>query len=127
MAVVEPLAARSHWDGAGLAMLLGAVLAGPAAWGLNLMVNYSLVKPACAAGSSFVLAAVSMGAVGASVAGIVLSWRCWRRLRHAGTTEGGRVVDRSYFLALLGVVLNAFFVLLISVSAVALFVVSPCE
>ena len=124
---MEPFAARSHWDGAGLAMLVGGVLAGPSAWGLNLMANYSLVKPACAAGSSSVLTAVSIGALGATIAGMALSWRCWRRLRDGGTIAGGRVVDRSYFLAVVGVILNAFFVLLIGVSAVAQFVVSPCE
>ena len=127
MAVTGPLDARSHWEGAGLAMLIVGFLAGPAAWGLNLMVTYSLVKPACAAGSPFMLTAVSIGALAATVAGAVVSWRCWLRLRTAGTTEGGRIVDRSRFLALSGLVLNLFFVLLIVVTAVPHFVLSPCE
>src|SRR5687767_13510588 len=109
MAVSEPLPARQHWDGAGLAMLVGAFLAGPSAWGLNLLLNYSLVKPACAAGSVFVLTAVSVAAILMTIAGGFVSWRCWLGLRESGTTEGGRVVDRSYFLAVTGMVLNAFF------------------
>jgi hypothetical protein len=127
MAVSEPFAARHHWDGAGLAMLVGAFLAGPAAWGFNLLVNYSLVKPACAAGSPFLLTAVSVAALAVTIAGAMVSWRCWLGLREAGTTEGGRVADRSYFLAVTGMVLNGFFVLLIAISTVPHFVVSPCE
>lgn len=127
MAVTDLLPARSHWDGAGLAMLVGGFLAGPAAWGLNLMVNYSLVKPVCATGSPFILTAVSIAALALTLTGAFASWRCWLRLRDAGTGEGGKVVDRSYFLALTGMVLNMFFVLLIAVSTVPHFVVSPCE
>jgi hypothetical protein len=127
MAVSEPYSARSYWEAGGLAALVGAFLAGPAAWGLNLMVNYSLVKPACAAGSPLVLTAVSVAALAVTCAGAVGSWRCWLKLRDVGTTEGGRIVDRSYFVALAGIVLNLFFVLLISVSVVPHFVLSPCE
>jgi hypothetical protein len=127
MAVTEPFPARSHWEGAGLAMLIGGFLAGPAAWGLNLMVNYSLVKPACAAGSAFILTVVSLIALAVTGAGGLVSWHCWQQLRAGGTGAGGRIVDRSYFVALVGVALNLFFVLLIAVSTVPHFVLSPCE
>ena len=127
MAVTDPYPARTYRDGSGLALLLGGFLAGPVAFGLNLMVNYSLVQPACAAGSPFVLTAVSLGALAATCTGAGISWRCWQQLRQFGTIEGGRTVDRSYFVALTGTVLNGFFVLLIAVMAVPHFVVSPCE
>ena len=127
MAVIEPFPARSYWDGAGLALLIAGFLAGPTAWGLNLMVNYSLVKPVCAAGSPWVLTAVSAAALGTTCAGAIVSWRCWLRLRDDGNTEGARTVDRSYFIAVTGMVLNAFFILLITVSIVPHYVVSPCE
>jgi hypothetical protein len=127
MVVTNPFPAREYWDGAGLAMLLGGFLAGPTAWGVNLMVNYSLVKPACSAGSSLILTVVSLLAIAATSGGALVSWHCWRRLRHGGTTEGGQVVDRSYFIAVMGMVLNLFFVLLLVVSTVPHVVLSPCE
>jgi len=127
MAVIEPFPARSYWDGAGLAMLVGGFLAGPTAWGLNLMVNYSLVKPACSAGSPWVLTVVSVVALVTTCAGALVSRRCWLRLRDGGNAQGGRTIDRSYFIALAGMVLNVFFVLLIAISIVPHYVVSPCE
>ena len=127
MAVTDPFPARNYWEGAGLALLIGGFLAGPTAWGLNLMVNYSLVKPACAAGSPVILTVVSLAALAVTAAGALVSWRCWRRLQDGATTEGGRIVDRSYFVAVAGMVLNLFFILLIAVTIVPHYVVSPCE
>jgi hypothetical protein len=127
MAVSDPYPARSYWEGSGLARLIGGFLAGPAAFGISLMANYSLVKPACAAGSTLVLTAVSVGALAVTCAGALVSWRCWQQLHDLGTTEGGRIVDRSYFIAVTGMVLNGFFVLLIAVMIVPHYVLSPCE
>ena len=127
MAVSNPYPARSYWEGGGLVALIAGFLAGPAAWGLSLMANYSLVKPACAAGSTVVLTAISISALAVTCAGAAISWRCWLKLRGVGTTGGGRIVDRSYFAALVGMVLNSFFVLLIAVSVVPHYVLSPCE
>ena len=119
--------ARQYWDDIGLVKLLTGVFAGPLAWGLNLEVNYSLVKWACASGRVPLLTLVSIVALIVVMAGFALSWRCWRELDDRARLHGGRVVDRSYFLAVSGLGLNALFALLIATSMSLHGIVSPCE
>jgi hypothetical protein len=118
--------ARQYWDDVGLVKLLAGVFAGPIAWGLNLEVNYSLVKWACASGQVMVLTLVSVVAFIAVAAGFAASWRCWTRLPDDTDLRGDRVIDRSYFLALTGLALNALFAVLILTGLALHGVVSPC-
>lgn len=101
------------------------MLSGPAAWALNQLVGYALVKPACSADARFVLVAVAAVAFAITVAGGWKAWTLWRRLRHA-SPDGGRREDRSQLLALGGVTLNALLGLLILTSGAAIFLVGPC-
>jgi hypothetical protein len=119
--------ARQYWDDIGLLKLLTGVFVGPLAWGLNLEINYSLVKWACNSGRAPVLTLVSLIALLAVVGGLVLSWRCWTELREAASLRGGSSIDRSYFLALAGLGLNALFVVLIATSASLHAIVDPCQ
>jgi len=118
--------ARQYWDDIGLVKLLAGVFAGPVAWGLNLEVNYSLVKWACESRQVMVLTLVSVVAFIAVAAGFTLAWRCWTRLRVDADPRGARVIDRSYFLALAGLGLNALFAVLIVTSVALHGVVGPC-
>jgi hypothetical protein len=127
MAVMRAEVARPYWDGAGLAKLLAALFIGPAAWGLNLQINYSLVKWACASGRSLVLPLCSLAALMLVAAGFFLSWRALVRLNEEADVRGDRVIDRSYFLAVAGLWLNALFALLVLTSGSLHFVVNPCE
>jgi hypothetical protein len=119
--------ARQYWDDIGLVKLLVGVFVGPFAWGLNLTINYSLVKWACGAERGAVLTLVSVIALITVVAGFAVSWRCWTRLHDKADLQGARVVDRSYFLALVGLSLNALFALLILTGVFLHGVVNPCE
>jgi hypothetical protein len=120
-------AARPYWDDIGLVKLLAGLSLGPAAWLLNLQVNYSLVKWACASGNPQLLPIFSAAALALVIGGLGLSWWCFSRLREQAAPSGGRVVDRSYFLAVAGLWLNALFALLILTSGSLHFIVSPCE
>lgn len=120
-------AARPYWDDIGLVRLLFGVFIGPAAWALNLEVNYSLVKWSCRAEAPHVLPMMSAGALALAVAGVIVSWRAFGELRTQSDLQGGRVPDRSYFLAIAGIGLNAVFVLLIVTSGLLHFIVGPCE
>jgi hypothetical protein len=120
-------AARPYWDEIGLVKLLAGLFIGPAAWLLNLQVNYSLVKWACASGHAEVLPAFSGAAFALVAGGFILSWGCFSRLRGQADPRGGQVADRSYFLAVAGLWVNAVFTLLIVTSGSLHFIVSPCE
>jgi hypothetical protein len=120
-------AARQYWDDIGLMKLLAGVFIGPAAWALNLEINYSLVTFACASETPQLLPLLSAAALTLVAGGFALSWQCWTRL-HGGADLGGpRVVDRSHFLAVAGLGLNALFALVILTSGALHFIVSPCE
>ena len=118
--------AESYWNDRGLLLLWLSVLSGPAAWALNQLIGYALVKPVCAADARFALVAVATGTLAATVAGGWTAWALLRQLRNANPT-GGRVEDRSHMLAVGGVTLNALLGLLILTWAASLFLLSPCE
>jgi hypothetical protein len=117
---------ENYWDDRGLLLLWLTVLSGPAAWALNQLIGYALVKPVCAADARFVLVLVAAGAFALTAAGGWTAWTLLRRLRDANP-KGARAEDRSLLLAVGGVALNALLGLLILTSAASLFLLSPCE
>jgi hypothetical protein len=118
--------ARSYWDGRGLILLWLAMAAGPAAWALNQLLGYALVKPVCRADSVGTLAVLAVVALAITAAGAAVSWSHAMTLKHAHL-KGERFEDRSLMLAVSGVALNALLALLIVTSAVAPAFLSPCE
>jgi hypothetical protein len=117
---------QSYWDGRGLVLLWLGMAAGPAAWALNQLAGYALVKPVCradAVGTLVILAAVAMLF---TAAGAAVAWSHALKLRHADL-KGERPEDRSLMLAVSGVALNALLALLIITSASAPVFLSPCE
>jgi len=123
---VETYPSRDYWEQRGLALLWFAVLAGPAALFANQLAGYALVKWACASGHTFVLTAIAVAMLGVALAGAWVGWRCRERLRDA-TEYGGRIIDRSYFLAIVGIGLALVNALVIVMQAYPHFLLSPCE
>ena len=118
--------AKSYWDDRGLLLLWLGVLSGPAAWALNQLIGYALVKPACAGHAGPMLTLVSAATLAVIIVGAAISWSCLVRLRDANLT-GARVEDRSYFMALGGLSLNVLLGLLVLTAATSPFLLSPCE
>ena len=102
------------------------ILSGPSGWALNQLAGYALVKPACAGDASAMLLVVSAVALAITITGGVISWSCLAKLRDANEA-GGRVEDRSMFLAVTGVGLNALLGLLVLTAAASPIFLSPCE
>jgi hypothetical protein len=117
---------RDYWDGRGLVLLWLSVISGPAAWALNQLIGYALVKPSCAAGTPVALLGVSAVTLGVTLGGAWVAWWCFLRLRDADIA-GDRREDRSKFVAVSGVGLNLLLALLIVTAASAQFLLSPCE
>jgi hypothetical protein len=131
-------AARDYWEDKGLMLLWFSVLSAPTAWAIDQLTSYALVKPVCFADATFTLTAISMAAMALVIAGGLVGRACLNRLRPdvldgsaqpagAATDDGGRRVDRSYFLAVIGIGFNILVGLLIVFATIPHFVLSPCE
>lgn len=120
-------AARSHWEHAGLAMLIAGFLLPPFAWLLDLQVSYAMLKWTCEHDRRALILLMPLGSLALVALGAGLSWTCWRDLRGRAQGDGGRMEDRSYFLALAGLAMSAVFALLILTSITPRYLLSPCE
>jgi hypothetical protein len=117
-------------------LLWFAVLAGPAAWATQLVVNYSLEEIfACSPGvrtegeilgipvTAFALAVTGVLAVMALAAGIV-SVGCYRRTRSLGDDDTS---DRSRWMAVVGVMNSVLYFLIVLVSFAPPLILGICE
>jgi hypothetical protein len=118
--------ARDYWDDWGLALLWTSMLLGPLGVSLDLLAGYALVKPLCASGDPEMLRLLSLAALSCAVIGIVVGASCFARLRQTAVDDGGRVIDRSYFTALVAIGFNVLCVILIMTAGGARFIMS-CE
>jgi hypothetical protein len=117
---------HGYWEQWGLARLWFAVLAGPVAVALNMLIGYALVKWACAGGRTYVLTSVAVVTLALALSGTWVGWTCRAQIGDANE-HGGRIVDRSYFVALVAIGLSALTALLVVMQAYPHFVLSPCE
>jgi hypothetical protein len=104
-----------------------ALLAGPAAASLQLSVNYALVKWACAAGASWVLALLTTSFLAIAVAGIALG------TVHFTGVSGEHPVAQTWsaqsrkLLAVIAIGLNALIAVFLINTLIAIATLSPCE
>jgi hypothetical protein len=105
-------------------MIWFALLAGPVAWALRQLASYALVTPACRLGGTQPLVAIAATMLGLTLIGTWVGARCLVRSRHS---RDGAVAVRASFMAMVAMGLNLLVALLIALSTVAEFVLSPCE
>ena len=116
----------------GLVLQWFAVLAGPVAWSAQFLVSYSVTDTgACAPAAPHFLASgglrpviVATSALTAAVTlvALVVSYRCWKRLRRQDPTTG----ERASWLAIVGMMTNGLFLLMILGSFLPLAFFSRC-
>ena len=116
----------------GLVLQWFAVLAGPVAWSAQFIVSYNVTDTgACVPAASHflasggfrpVVAVVSALAAAVTAVGLVVSYRCWKRLRGQDPTPG----ERASWLAVAGMMSNGLFLLMILGSFLPLAFFSRC-
>lgn len=111
----------------GVALLWAGVLAGPVAWAGSFGLRYSLVPYACRTGAEYVIDLVSVAALLVIAAGAGIAWRSWSAAGRNRETGGAGVVERSRFMAISGLILCAYFAMLVVAEAVPKFVLSACH
>ena len=98
---------------------------GPAAWGLNTQLNYSLAPWSC--GHSFnVIAPISAVLAIAAVAGAFVSWRAWMTIPAQASIEAPESAQPHRFLAGIGLGLCALFGVVIAMQGLASLILSGC-
>jgi hypothetical protein len=102
------------------------VLGPPVVSALHLAAGWALVLVACHAGSTLPQHAVSAAALVMTLGTAALAVRNWRRVRdldpHREPTPG-----RARFLGFLGLLVSAFFTLVVLAMWLPVFLLSPCE
>jgi hypothetical protein len=107
-----------------LAPRLGlALIAGPTAWMARLLISLSLISHACESEMVWLLHLLSLAFALVAAAALVVSVRCRRKA--VGQSAGERR-DRSRFVALLAVAVNAASLLAIVLESLAIVIIDPC-
>jgi hypothetical protein len=126
MAVTDR-ATRVYWDGAGLVRLACGLFAAPAAWLIDLEASYATVKWVCAHDRREVLFLIPSACLVVIALATWMCWSAWGMLRHKTVLEGGAIEDRSGFLAVVGLMMNATFAVLIIATFPGRYLLGPCE
>ncbi len=108
------------------ALWMGIVL-GPIAFALDEGVSYMLTQHACSTGHFYVLHLTSVICFLIALAGLFTAWTVYRLLPPRLNDEGGSVMDRSYFMALLGMALSFAFAVAIVAQGVPKMILNPCD
>ncbi len=119
--------ATSYWESRGLALLWMSFFAGPVAWILNQGVGYAVMKPVCSSANVYVLWLIGAFTFILASVGAWAASRCLLALRDGATDEGGGVIDRSYFVAIVAIGMDSLIAILIVTSVIPQFLLSPCE
>lgn len=110
-----------------LLSIWAGLFAGPLAWAIHLMASFGTVEWTCETGNAWLHHAVTAGVLVIALAGGFVSWRTWRHTGRATETSGPGPRGRNHFLALAGVAVSAFFILIIVVSEIPNLLLHPCS
>lgn len=110
----------------GIAALWFGMLAGPAAWFLHLVISYSLVRLICQTGDSWLLHLTTFATLLLAAAGVLVAWRNVRRVGHLRATAADGTMGRSRFMAVSGIALSGFFLIVVLLAWLPDFFLSPC-
>jgi hypothetical protein len=112
---------------AGVAWLWAGVLAGPVAWALSQQVMYLFATLDCSHGKDLALSPVILITLLLAAGGAFISWRNWQRVGKGMPDEGGGVMSRSRFMAVSGLLLSGFSVLVIIAEWLPVFFYRQCQ
>lgn len=109
-----------------LALWAGILLA-PFAWSAQLLINYSLTMTVCVNRQEWILHLVSLAAALAALGGALIARGAWTRLTSGSTLEGDARATGRRFMALGGIVLSLFFVVVIFALDLPTWWLDPCQ
>lgn len=111
----------------GVCWLLTGLLAAPLAFLTQLTVNYAVVPRACSSGHTYAPHLVTILFLLVALAGGFVAWRNWQAAGRVEPGEGGGVVERSRFIAVVGLLLAGLITLVFIAQWIPQFLISPCQ
>ena len=109
------------------ASLWAGVLVGPLAWFTVLQLHYALAYVACRSGSELSLHVTTAVALLATALSGVAAAGVWRREREPSDVEPPATPRRRRFMAGLGILVSALFIVVIAAQAVPYALLEPCQ
>ena len=114
-------------SGPGLASLFVGLLVAPVTWAIQMQLNYTLIRRGCIDGSTIALSLVSIVSLLVTVIGAAISWHNLQQANHELPTEEGSLRNRIQFMAIVGLMMNGLFFLVILAQGIATRVFHPCQ
>jgi hypothetical protein len=103
------------------------VFAGPFAWAFDLVLSYSLVQWTCGGGPPVVLHLVTLLALAIIAAGAYSAWTALQVAPSGAPDDGAEPDQRGRFMAMLGLLMCAFFAVVVIAGAIPRWVLDACH
>ncbi|HJR09219.1 MAG TPA: hypothetical protein VJ842_18305 [Pyrinomonadaceae bacterium] len=111
----------------GICWLLSGLLTAPLAFLTYLAINYAVVPHACSSGHMLASHLVTALFVLIVLAGAFIAWRNWKEAGRGEPTGAAGVVERSRFIAVVGLMLSGLVLILFVAQWIPQFLISPCQ
>lgn len=123
---------RAHAEGEfartkGQALLWLGVLIAPLAFLTHLEINYALVTRLCQSTHKLTLPLVTILFLLIAALGGFIAWRNWVAAGRKWPGEAGSIMERSRFMAVVGLLISAIIMLALIWQLIALFYFDPCH
>lgn len=124
---MDPATHQHFREPRGLAALGFGVLGGPIAWAVQFHVSYFATPYLCGSGLGWLPLAVSAAALVVVALALRAAWRSWARIGRPHETEGSQVEGRTRMLAVGGLGVSAFFLVVIVAGAIPALLLDACR
>jgi len=104
-----------------------SLIAGFAAWAIDLGFSYVLGQHSCLTGHHYVMHVISIVCLAIALTGFGTGWVEFKRFPGTTSEEGGSHFDRAHFQALLGMAFSLSFAVVIIAGSVPRWILGPCE
>ena len=124
----SPDVARRWFDAPrGISALWGALLSGPIAWAIDLVLSYSLVQWTCGGGPPVVLHLVTLFSLALIAGGAFAAWRALAVVPDGTPRDGSEPDQRGRFMAVLALLMCALFATVVVAAAIPRWILDACH
>jgi hypothetical protein len=111
----------------GILWLWTGLLVAPLTFLLHLQVNYMLTTQLCPGGRKLILHLVTLAFLLVAASGGFVAWRNWEASGRKWPGEAGSVLERSRFMAVVGLLISALIILAFIAQLIPQFIFDPCH